>query len=215
MICSYLIFSGLSQNNSQAYKDYAERKSYAKKGVTIPSQKRYIHHFETYLSCNFQKPYIKMIPKICKYYLKPHRNILINIFKDKNFREFKNKFKLHKIKIGPFSERNYLNFIIEDCKKQIKFNSGSKFEKVNFKYAIKEEIESSRNVFYSILEFNEPFILNEDINVKISSKKINFNSWLNLFFITLEYYFFVINEFLENDIISNSVNYSKNEIGNL
>ena len=27
--------------------------------------------------------------------------------------------KIHKIKIGPFSDRNYLNFIIEDFKKQM------------------------------------------------------------------------------------------------
>ena len=146
-----------------------------------------------------------MIPKICKYYLKPHKNILINIFKDKNFREFNNKFIIHKIKIGPFSDRNYLNFIIEDCKKQIKFNSSSQFEHMNFKYAIKEELENHKMMSYSILEFNEPFIVNEDINIKISSKKINFNSWLNLFYITLEYYFFVINEFLDNEIISDNI----------
>ena len=146
-----------------------------------------------------------MIPKICKYYLKPHKNILVNIFKDKGFRDFKNTFKIHKIKIGPFTEKHYLNFSIEDFKKHQKFNSNSKYEKINFKYAIKEEIENQRKVNYSILEFNEPFVVNEDINIKVSSKKINFNSWLNLFFITLEYYFFVINEFLNNQIIMNSV----------
>lgn len=172
--------------------------------MTIPSQKRYIHHFETYLSCNFDKPYIKLIPKISKYHLKPHNNILISIFKDKDFRDIKNSFNILKIKIGPFLEKHYLNFIIEDFKKQIKFNTKNKYEKVNFKHVIKEEIINDKIINYSILEFNEPFIVDKDINIKICSKHINFNCWLNFFYITLENYFFMIDEFLNNQIISNA-----------
>ena len=172
--------------------------------MTIPSQKRYIHHFETYLNCNFEKPFIKLIPKICKYYLKPHKNILISMFRDKVFRDVKNSFMISKIKIGPFTDKNYFNFLIEDFKKLVKFDSKSSFEKVNFKHAIKEEIINNKTINYSILEFNEPFIVDNDINIRISSKHISFNCWLNFFYITLEYYFFMIDELLNNRIISNA-----------
>jgi len=97
-----------------------------------------------------------------------------------------------------------LNFYIEDFKKHVKFDTESKFEKVNFKHAIKEEIINNKTINYSILEFNEPFIVDKDINIKISSKHISFNCWLNFFYVTLEYYFFMIDEFLNNQIILNA-----------
>ncbi len=134
--------------------------------------------------------------------MKPYKNILIPIFKDKSFRDLKNSFNITKIKIGPFADKHYLNFVIEDLKKQVRFNSKCKFEKVNFKHAIKEEIINNKTINYSILEFNEPFIVDKDINVKINSKHISFNCCLNLFYVTVEYYFFLIDEFLDNQIIS-------------
>lgn len=143
-----------------------------------------------------------MIPKICKYYLQPHKNILIQLFRNKGFREDQNTFNILKLKIGPFTDKHYLRIVIEDFRKQVKFDSKNKYEKVNFKYAIKEEIINNKTLNYSILEFNEPFIVDKDINIKVNSKHISFNSWLNFFYITLEYYFYMIDEFLNNQIIS-------------
>ena len=48
MICCYLIFSGLCKNSEEAFNHYAEARTYNKKGVTIPSQIRYIQYFENF-----------------------------------------------------------------------------------------------------------------------------------------------------------------------
>ena len=60
MICAYLLFTGLALNSVKAFECYGERRSKVNKGVTVPSQRKYIQHFETYLSCNFQRPYFKL-----------------------------------------------------------------------------------------------------------------------------------------------------------
>jgi protein-tyrosine phosphatase len=153
MICCYLIFSGICKDTNKAIEEYAERRSYIKKGVTIPSQKRYIHHFETFLQSNFTKPYYKLIPKIVNNFLTPSNNLLINMLKDKIYHEFINVFNLKKIKIGPFSNRLSLNFLLKNFKNQKKFDSSDKFEKINFKYFIKEEINpnTGKSMSYSIL----------------------------------------------------------------
>ena len=84
MICSYLLFSEIANNSNYAFKFYGERRSYSLKGITVSSQKRYVHHFETYLNCNFERPYFKLIPKIIESYLTvPKGNLLFIIFDDK------------------------------------------------------------------------------------------------------------------------------------
>ena len=67
MIVCYLIFSGLCRTSDEALVHYANQRTLNKKGVTIASQIRYIKYFETFLSSNYEKPFLKCIPKIIKY----------------------------------------------------------------------------------------------------------------------------------------------------
>lgn len=63
MICAYLLFSGV-ESAQQAMEMYARRRTYNGKGVTIPSQKRYIHYFEAYLKMKLKPPYLESIATI-------------------------------------------------------------------------------------------------------------------------------------------------------
>ncbi|MED6197993.1 hypothetical protein PIB30_061948 [Stylosanthes scabra] len=48
MVCSYLIYSGMSAD--EALQLYAERRTTNNEGVSIPSQRRYVRYFESLLS---------------------------------------------------------------------------------------------------------------------------------------------------------------------
>jgi hypothetical protein len=146
-----------------------------------------------------------MIPKIIRDHLSPHKNILLNIFKEKKFTDYKNKFRIHKIKIGPFSEKNFLDFIIEDFKHNVKFSTKNESDNINYKYFIKEKYENKQSLNYTIIEFNSEFILDNDINIIIKSKKNHFNLWLNLFYVSLEKYFICLNEIFELDFVKKNV----------
>lgn len=135
-----------------------------------------------------------MIPKIIRDYFSPHKNILLKIFRESCFTNYKNKFKLISIKIGPFTNKNSLNFIIENFKKKVLFNSQSEFDNINFKYYLKEKHKDKRILNYTILEFNSDFIVDNAVNIKIHSKSVHFNCWINFFYITLERYFCCVNE---------------------
>jgi protein-tyrosine phosphatase len=144
MICCFLVFSGICKDSNTALEEYAKRRSHVKKGVTISSQKRYIHHFETFLKCNFTQPYYKMVPKIVSSFLNPGTNLLYNVLRDKYFNEFINIFKINKIKVGPIKNQRLLNFVISNIKNQIKFDSSRSLEKTNFTFFIKEKINSNK-----------------------------------------------------------------------
>ena len=62
MIVCYLIFSGLCQDTEEALAHYAKQRTLNNKGVTIPSQIRYIKYFESFLSANYERPFRKCIP---------------------------------------------------------------------------------------------------------------------------------------------------------
>ena len=126
MICAYLLFTGVALNSVQAFEMYGTRRSKEKRGVTVPSQRRYIQHFETYLSCNFQRPYFKLIPKIIKNFLtKPKGNLLKKIMNEKNYYNFDNKFIIKKIKIGPFDSKVEMDCKILDFQDIELFNTES------------------------------------------------------------------------------------------
>ena len=59
----------LCKNSEEAITHYAKARTYNMKGVTIPSQIRYIEYFESFLATNFCPPYIFLIPKIVKYHI--------------------------------------------------------------------------------------------------------------------------------------------------
>lgn len=142
-----------------------------------------------------------MIPKIIRDFFSPYKNLLLKIFKEKKFTDYRNKFRIHKIKIGPFTEKNFLDFVIEDFKNNIKFSTLNESDNINYKYYIKEKFVNKKKLNYTIIEFNSEFIFDNDINIKIKSKKNHFNFWLNLFYISLEKYFYCLDEIFELDFL--------------
>lgn len=91
-----------------------------------------------------------MIPKIIRNYINYSKNLLVNVFNDKIYYEYTNIFKLKKLKIGPVSERQYLHLKLINLRNQVRFDSSDKYEKINFKYSIKEQYEKGKLVNYSI-----------------------------------------------------------------
>ena len=188
MICAYLLFTGVALNSVQAFEQYGSRRSKVKKGVTVPSQRRYIQHFETYLSCNFQRPYFKLIPKIIKNYLtKPKGNLLKKIMNEKNYYNFDNRFIIKKIKIGPFSSKAVIDCKIIDFQDIELFNTESEDYQFNTSYVSIEGVG-----YYYKIEITQKIIISSDVNLSIFNSNIKINSWINLFFVTLENFIYTI-----------------------
>ena len=194
MICAYLLFTGVALNSVNAFEMYGTRRSKEKRGVTVPSQRRYIQHFETYLSCNFQRPYFKLIPKIIKNFLtKPKGNLLKKIMNEKNYYNFDNKFIIKKIKIGPFSTK-----VEMDCK-IIDFQDIELFNTENPYYQFKTSYQNVEGVgYYYKIELTQRIRISSDINLSIFNKDIKMNSWINLFFVTLENFIYIISSSNKN-----------------
>ena len=194
MICAYLLFTGVALNSVNAFEMYGTRRSKEKRGVTVPSQRRYIQHFETYLSCNFQRPYFKLIPKIIKNFLtKPKGNLLKKIMNEKNYYNFDNKFIIKKIKIGPFSTK-----VEMDCK-IIDFQDIELFNTENAYYQFKTSYQNVEGVgYYYKIELTQRIRISSDINLSIFNKDIKMNSWINLFFVTLENFIYIISSSNKN-----------------
>lgn len=204
MICSYLIFSGLCSNSEEAFEYYARIRTHNNKGVTIPSQRRYVKYFESFLSTNLCKPYVHMIPQIIKYHIKDKtKNILTNFMHDGRYFILPNIFSLNNITIGPFSKKfdlslSICNFVYKPLKiKHSKMNEESK-------YVDKE--------YYFIFKFEEKIEINSDIKIKISGD-LNFYVWINFWYSTLELiHQFVIKHHSENIKKSQSVEKGKKVI---
>ena len=195
MICAYLLFTGLALNSVKAFEYYGERRSKVNKGVTVPSQRRYIQHFETYLSCNFQRPYFKLIPKIIRNYLtKPKGNLLKKIMNEKNYYNFNNRFIIKKIKIGPLTSKLDIDCKIIDFQDIEMFNTENVNGDYHFKTSFKEVHDHIFDVdyyFYKI-EIIQKIKISSDINLSIYNREIKLNSWINLFFLTLENFIYII-----------------------
>jgi|LauGreDrversion4_2_1035121.scaffolds.fasta_scaffold190576_2 phosphatidylinositol-3,4,5-trisphosphate 3-phosphatase/dual-specificity protein phosphatase PTEN len=63
-IACFLMFSGLSQNASDAITYYGWKRFEHGRGVTQPSQVRYIHYFEGIFKRMVQSPCVKILEKI-------------------------------------------------------------------------------------------------------------------------------------------------------
>ena len=194
MICAYLLFTGVALNSVKAFEMYGTRRSKENRGVTVPSQRRYIQHFETYLSCNFQRPYFKLIPKIIKNFLtKPKGNLLKKIMNEKNYYNFDNRFIIKKIKIGPFASKTDI-----DCK-IIDFQDIELFNTENGDYQFKTSYKNVEGIgYYFKIELTQKIKISSDVNLAIFNKDIKINSWINLFFVTLENFIFIISSSNKN-----------------
>ena len=176
MIVCYLIFSGLCENTDEALAHYAKQRTLNNKGVTIPSQIRYIKYFETFLSANYERPFLKCIPKIIKIDLnKGFSNMIMNYNTDMSYFTTINSFKLKNILIGPFSEDMAFQYDFSAITRK-KLNLGN--SKITRKI-----IDQS---FYYEIEIESDDIINYDLKLTIQGKKIKFYSWFNLWFNTFE-----------------------------
>ena len=176
MIVCYLLFSGLCQTADEALTHYASQRTLNGRGVTIPSQIRYIKYFETFLSANYERPFMRCIPKIIRYDLdRGYKNIITNYNSDMSYFTTINSFKLKSVLIGPFSEEMDLKYDF----------SAITIKKLNFeKSAIFRKI-INQNYYYQIDMFSDD-IINYDLKLTIKGKKIKFYSWFNLWFNTFE-----------------------------
>ena len=97
MIVCYLIFSGICENSVEDLIHYAKQRAFNNKDATIASQKRYLKYFETFLNANFERPFMKCIPKIIKIELnKGYTNMFLNYNTDMSYFTTLNSFKLKK-----------------------------------------------------------------------------------------------------------------------
>ena len=176
MIVCYLLFSGLCQNTDEALEHYARQRTLNNKGVTIPSQIRYIKYFETFLSANFERPFLKCIPKIIKYDLnRGYTNMIMNYNTDMSYFTTLNSFKLKSCLIGPFSQEMNLNYDFSAItRKNLDFRNSKMIRKL-----------IDMNYYYEI-QINSDDIINYDLKLSISGKKLKFYIWFNLWFNTFE-----------------------------
>ncbi len=188
MICSYLVFSHLCETSEKAFRYYARIRTKNNTGVTIPSQKRYIRYFETFLQANFVPPYIFLIPKIIKSHFSHNivgngrllvKNILQSFEKEKSYFISANQFRLKGVKIGPLPRGKKIqlkicNFINNNFK--IKENELVEYIHCNDSYNGSTEYE---------LAFNPELTIHSDIKITFKGV-VNFYIWVNLWYSSWE-----------------------------
>ncbi|EDW76061.2 uncharacterized protein Dwil_GK15265 [Drosophila willistoni] len=64
MICAYLLYSGMQKTADEALAWYDEKRTKDRKGVTIPSQRRYVQYFSNLICSRVQ--YKKISLKVCE-----------------------------------------------------------------------------------------------------------------------------------------------------
>ena len=198
MIVCYLVFSGLCQTVDEALKHYAKQRTINNKGVTIASQIRYIKYFESFLCANYEKPYLKCIPKIIKYDLnKGFKNIILNYNNDMSYFTSINSFKLKSCLIGPFQSDLHLTYDFAAITKK----------KLNFQDSYIYKSMRSEGWFYEII-FNSDNSINYDLKLIINGKDINFYSWFNLWYATFEIIseYVIDNKYFEDEEDKNNLN---------
>ena len=187
MICSYLVFSHLCESSEKAFRYYARIRTKDNTGVTIPSQKRYIKYFETFLQANFCPPYIFLIPKIIKSHFSHLmvgqgrllvKNILQSFQNEKSYFISANKFKLKGVRVGPLPKGKKITLKI--CN----------FINNNFKIKDDELVENEKeslddNQCYYELSFNPELTIHSDIKITFQGV-VSFYVWVNLWYSSWE-----------------------------
>lgn len=203
MIVCYLVFSGLCQTVDEALVHYAKQRTLNNKGVTIASQIRYIKYFETFLCANYEKPYLKCIPKIIKYDLnKGFKNMIMNYNTDMSYFSTINSFKLKSCLIGPFQKDMHLTYDFAAITKK----------KLNFQDSYIYKSLRNEGWFYEIV-FNSEDSINYDLKLIINGKDLKFYSWFNLWYATFEIIseYVIDNKYFDNEEDMNS-HFQLNEI---
>ena len=216
MICCYLVFSGLCKNTDDAINYYGVMRTTNMKGVTIPSQKRYIKYFETFLKANFYAPYIYLIPKIIKEHLfldgKPPviKNLLINLKEDERYYTSPDKFRVNWIKIGPLPKEIFPNITIENFTHRVfKYPDmicSFKYEdNLNYNINDKKKKKNNEKLRYFFFQTEEKeYPIHTDIKIIVKGE-IDFYICMNLWYSSLE----VIDKFLLADYEEDNEMYSE------
>ena len=188
MICSYLVFSHLCESSEKAFRYYARIRTKDNTGVTIPSQKRYIRYFETFLQANFCPPYIFLIPKIIKSHF-THlmvgqgrllvKNILQSFQTEKSYFISANKFKLKGVKVGPLPRGKKINLkICNFINNSFKLNNDILIENENVN-------NGDNNTSYYELTFSPELTIHSDIKITFQGV-VSFYVWVNLWYSSWE-----------------------------
>ena len=216
MICCYLVFSGLCKNTDDAINYYGVMRTTNMKGVTIPSQKRYIKYFETFLKANFYAPYIYLIPKIIKEHLfldgKPPviKNLLINLKEDERYYTSPDKFRVNWIKIGPLPKEIFPTITIENFTHRVfKYPDmicSFKYEdNLNYNINDKKKKKNNEKLRYFFFQTEEKeYPIHTDIKIIVKGE-IDFYICMNLWYSSLE----VIDKFLLADYEEDNEMYSE------
>ena len=216
MICCYLVFSGLCKNTDDAINYYGVMRTSNMKGVTIPSQKRYIKYFETFLKANFYAPYIYLIPKIIKEHLfldgKPPviKNLLINLKEDERYYTSPDKFRVNWIKIGPLPKEIFPTITIENFTHRVfKYPDmicSFKYEdNLNYNINDKKKKKNNEKLRYFFFQTEEKeYPIHTDIKIIVKGE-IDFYICMNLWYSSLE----VIDKFLLADYEEDNEMYSE------
>ena len=218
MICCYLVFSGLCKSTEEAINYYAVMRTTNMKGVTIPSQQRYIRYFETFLKANFYAPYIYLIPKIIKEHLfldgKPQviKNLLINLKEDERYYSSPDRFRVNHIKIGPLPKEIIPNITIENFTHRVFKYPNSICSFVgddNPDYLNNNNKKKKNENRYIVFQTrDEDYPIHTDIKITVKGE-IDFYICMNLWYSSLE----VIDKFLLADYEKdNDLNSDANEI---
>ena len=188
MICSYLVFSHLCETSEKAFRYYARIRTKNNTGVTIPSQKRYIHYFETFLQANFCPPYIFLIPKIIKFHFSHFKvgqgrllvkNILQSFEKEKSYFISANKFRLKGVKVGPLPKGKKIKLkICNFINNNFKIRENELLEYVH-------SDETYRGSTDYELYFTPELTIHTDIKITFQGV-VNFYIWVNLWYSSWE-----------------------------
>ena len=176
MIVSYLVFSGLCKTVEEAMQHYGRQRTKNGRGVTIPSQKRYIEYFLAFCHSHFTWPFYRCIPLIKARFLSDTiYNILRDYLNKTDYFYTLNSFHFTSVKVGPFKKKKdaKLEFSSLNCKKM-------GFEKCT------QIITQEGNNYYISIDLRNGPSFNYDVKMTCSAFMFNFYCWFNLYYSTIE-----------------------------
>jgi len=179
MICAYLIFMEYVQNAQDAIDFFNSRRAVNGKGITIPSQLRYLFYFEHFLRKCIGKPYVISIEKFLK-----TPDLISNLHLNQNSLELK------QICIGPLNNgKGDIKVMVSDFDNDEIFNS-SKL-KNNHLHTVKTiytriNANKVKEYFVTIEFFGTLLQFEQDFRIAIieKSRSIKFYYWLNANYIS-------------------------------